>query len=342
MASQEGLQQLMLSVVVPAYNEKDVLEAFHQRLHGVLCELPLRSEVVYVNDGSTDDTVGVVERLRQQYDNIALLDLSRNFGKEIALTAGLDHAQGDAVVVIDADLQDPPELIPQLVAEWNRGYDVVFAQRIRRDGETAFKKLTAHLFYRFLARLSDRVEIPRDTGDFRLLSRRAVDALARLREQHRFMKGLFAWIGFRQKSVPYTRDPRFAGTTKWNYWKLWNLSIEGITSFSIAPLKLATYLGLIAATGSLAYALFVVYKTLAFGDPVAGFPTLATLIGFIGGVQLATLGLIGEYLGRVFNETKGRPLYFVQRFEPAAPQPTMINQQDLAAQRSLERSISPT
>ena len=235
-----------LSVVVPAYNEQEVLREFHRRLSTVLDREAITAEVIYVNDGSNDGTLSVIESLREHDPRVAIVDLSRNYGKEIALSAGLDHALGDAVVVIDADLQDPPELIPEFIREWRNGFDVVYAKRISRDGETAVKKLTAHLFYRLVRRLT-RVHIPEDTGDFRLLSRRAVDSLSRLREQHRFMKGLFAWVGFPQKAVEYNRDSRYAGVTKWNYWRLWNFAIEGITSFTIAPLKIATYLGIIVA-----------------------------------------------------------------------------------------------
>jgi len=250
---------------------------------------------------------------------VAVIDLSRNFGKEIALTAGLDHASGEAVVVIDADLQDPPELIPELVEKWREGYDVVYARRTTRDGESFLKKSTAKLFYRFIQGVS-RVQIPEDTGDFRLLSRRAVESLKQLRETHRFMKGLFAWIGYPQIAVNYRRDPRFAGQTKWNYWQLWNFALEGITSFTINPLKIATYLGLITSVGSFTYALFIIYKTFAFGDPVQGYPSLMVVILFLGGVQLMSLGVIGEYLGRMFNETKRRPLYFTNSFRPPKPQ----------------------
>jgi glycosyltransferase involved in cell wall biosynthesis len=247
---------------------------------------------------------------------VAVIDLSRNFGKEIALTAGLDHARGEAVIVIDADLQDPPELIPQLIEKWREGYDIVFARRISREGETFLKKLTAKLFYRFIQGVS-RVKIPEDTGDFRLLSRRAVEALKKLRETHRFMKGLFAWVGYPQIAVNYRRDPRFAGQTKWGYWQLWNFALEGITSFTIAPLRIATYVGLTTSVGAFTYALFVIYKTLVYGDPVQGYPSLMVIILFLGGVQLMSLGVIGEYLGRMFNETKNRPLYFINSFSPS-------------------------
>ncbi|HWQ95668.1 MAG TPA: glycosyltransferase family 2 protein, partial [Gammaproteobacteria bacterium] len=272
-------------------------------------------EIVFVNDGSTDNTPEVLYRLREQDPRVAVVELSRNFGKEIALTAGLDHAQGEAVVVIDADLQDPPELIPELIKQWREGYDVVYATRVARDGETYLKKATASAFYRLIQNVS-RVKIPADTGDFRLLSRRAVDALKQLREQHRFMKGLFSWIGYPQKSVPYRRDPRFAGETKWNYWRLWNLALEGITSFTIAPLKLASYIGVLTSLAAFIYAVRVIYKTLVYGDPVQGYPSLMVVVLFLGGIQLLTLGVIGEYLGRMFDETKGRPLYFTKAYLP--------------------------
>lgn len=306
----------LLSVVVPVYNEDAGLPEFHRRLSAVLSALPLESEIVFVNDGSQDRTVAVIESLRAVDPRIALVDLSRNFGKEIALTAGLDAAAGDAVVLIDADLQDPPELIPELLRHWREGYDVVYATRTSREGETRLKKVTAFLFYRLMQRAT-RIDIPADTGDFRLLSRRAARALSRLQEQHRFMKGLFAWIGFPQKSVAYRREPRYAGETKWNYWRLWNFALEGVTSFTIAPLKGATYLGLGTALLSFLYAGLIVLKTLLYGDPVRGYPSLMAALLFFSGVQLIGLGLIGEYLGRVFDETKRRPLYLVKRYEPA-------------------------
>jgi glycosyltransferase involved in cell wall biosynthesis len=307
-------QKLTLSVVVPAYNEEEVLPELHRRLSAVLDTLGVEWEILYINDGSTDGTLEVVNGFNDP--RVALIDLSRNFGKEIAMTAGLDHARGDAVVVIDADLQDPPELIPELVQKWQEGFDVVYARRSVREGETFVKKATAKLFYRSIQSIS-RVKIPPDTGDFRLLSRRAVESLKLLREQHRFMKGLFAWIGYPQVAVYYRRDPRFAGKTKWNYWRLWNFAIEGITSFSIAPLKLATYVGLLTAVGAFLAAGMVVYKTIFYGEPVRGYPSLMVVVLFLGGVQLMSLGMIGEYLGRMFNETKQRPLYLVNRFVPS-------------------------
>jgi glycosyltransferase involved in cell wall biosynthesis len=306
----------LISIVVPAFNEQEVLPEFRRRMMSVADTLDLRVEMIFVNDGSYDNTFAVMQELRAQDPRIAVIDLSRNFGKEIALTAGLDHAQGDAVIVIDADLQDPPELIPELLKHWREGYDVVYAKRTEREGESALKKLTAHLFYRVIQRFG-RVRMPEDTGDFRLLSRRAVESLTKLREHHRFMKGLFAWIGFPQIAVPYRREPRFSGKTKWNYWGLWNLALEGITSFTIAPLKVATYLGLFTAVGAIVYGLEIIIRTLIEGNPVPGYPSLMVVVLFLGGTQLIALGIIGEYLGRTFVETKQRPLYLLKNYLPA-------------------------
>jgi glycosyltransferase involved in cell wall biosynthesis len=308
------LDTMLLSIVVPAYNEQEVLPVFHKRLSAVLDSMAVDAEIIYVNDGSTDQTLQSMEHLREEDPRIAIIDLSRNFGKEAALTAGLDHANGDAVVVIDADLQDPPELIPELVTQWKDGYDVVYAKRMAREGEGVVKKTTAYIFYRLIQMVS-RVQIPEDTGDYRLLSRRAVDALKQMREQHRFMKGLFAWIGFAQKAVPYHRDPRYAGQTKWNYWKLWNFALEGFTSFTIAPLKVATYLGLVTALVAFVYAGIIIFEKLVYGNPVPGYPSIMVVILFLGGVQLISIGIIGEYLGRMFDEAKRRPLYFIKGYE---------------------------
>lgn len=300
-----------LTVVVPAHNEVAVLEAFHARLGRVLAELPLDGRVLYVDDGSTDATWRLIEELLARDPRVGAIKLSRNFGKEAALTAGLDHVDADAVVVIDADLQDPPELIPSLVEQWQAGFDVVYATRTARAGETGFKRLTAALFYRGMERLSD-TPIPRDTGDFRLLSRRALDALRQLRERQRFMKGLFAWIGYRQTAVHYLRESRQAGSTKWNYWRLLQLAMEGVTSFSTAPLRLATWVGLLSSLVAFLYGLWVFGKAALHGDPVQGYPSLMVAILFLGGVQLLALGVIGEYLGRNYAESKQRPLYFIE------------------------------
>lgn len=304
-----------LSIVVPAYNEAEVLSSFHARLTAVMAGLGDSYEVVYVNDGSRDATLSAMFALRDADPRVSIVNLSRNFGKEIALTAGLDHARASgAVIVIDADLQDPPEVIPELVATWREGVDVVYATRRSRKGEGWLKRATASVFYRVIGRASGRINIPADTGDFRLMSRRALDALLRLREQHRFMKGLFAWIGFPSRAVYYDRAPRAAGQTKWNYWRLWNLSIEGITSFTTAPLIAATYLGFVTAVLAIVLMLRVVMNTLINGDPVPGYPSLMAVVLFLGGVQLITLGIMGEYLGRIFNEVKRRPLYVVEQY----------------------------
>jgi glycosyltransferase involved in cell wall biosynthesis len=282
----------------------------------VLAALALPAEVIFINDGSTDGTLHVLQEIRAKDSRVAILDLSRNYGKEIAMTAGLDHARGDAVVIMDADLQHPPELIPEFVKYWREGYDVVYAERASREDESRLKKTLSNVFYSLVGRLSD-INIPKDAGDFRLLSRRAAEAVRGLREHHRFMKGLFAWIGYRQKAVPYRPEQRFSGVTKWSFWRLWNFAIEGVTSFSTGPLKIATYLGVLVAMFATLYGLFIIGNTLVFGNPVPGYPSLMVVILFLGGVQLIFIGIIGEYIGRIFNETKNRPLYFVNSHFPA-------------------------
>lgn len=305
-----------LTVVVPAFNEGDGLRALHARLSAVFDALPVAADMLFVDDGSRDDTWDVIADLAAADPRVAGLKLSRNFGKELAMTAGLDHVDADAVVVIDADLQDPPELIPVFVQRWQEGYDVVYGRRTRREGEGWFKKATAAGFYRLMGRLSS-TPIPRDTGDFRLMSRRALDALAKLRERHRFMKGLFTWVGFNQCAVDYERDARHAGRSKFNYWKLWNFAIEGITGFSTAPLRVATYFGLFVAMAAFGYGAWIIAKTLLWGEDVPGYPSLMTVMLFLGGVQLIALGVIGEYLGRLYEESKQRPLYLVDTFHAA-------------------------
>lgn len=310
-----------LSIVCPAYNEEETILEFHRRTRRAMAAAGQPFEVVFVNDGSSDDTLELMRDLRARHPNTTIVDLSRNFGKEIALTAGLDAAAGDAVVVIDADLQDPPELISTLIDGWREGYDVVYAQRRERHGESWLKKSSAALFYRLMAKVG-KVGLPQNVGDFRLLSRKAVDAVCALRERHRFMKGVFAWVGFPSRAVLYDRDARAAGETKWNYWKLWNLSIEAITSSTLAPLKVSTYVGFATAAAAFFFGAFFFVKKAFFGDPVQGYSSLVVIMLFLGGVQLGVLGVIGEYLGRVFNETKNRPLYFTNSVElsDAAPQ----------------------
>jgi len=296
-----------LTVVVPCYNEDEVVPLFHARAMAALAETGTDWTLLYVNDGSTDGTLAVLRGLPRA----TILNLSRNFGKEAAVTAGIDHAKGDAVILIDADLQDPPELIPELVRRWHQGFDMVYAQRRARAGDTWMKRRTAHYFYRLMQGVG-RVQLPQDTGDYRLMSRRVVDALSQLREQHRFMKGLFAWVGYPSCAVPYDRSVRAAGVSKWTYWRLWNFAIDGITGFTVMPLKIATYFGLLVAVAAVIYGLIIMMQTLLFGNPVPGYPSLIVVVLFLGGVQLMTLGVIGEYLGRVFNETKHRPLYLVE------------------------------
>jgi glycosyltransferase involved in cell wall biosynthesis len=319
----------LITILVPAYNEQQVLPLFHQRIIEVMDALDYAAEILYVNDGSSDQSLAIMRQLQANDARVSVLDLSRNFGKEIAMSAGLDFAKGDAVIIIDADLQDPPELIPSFLKQWQLGYDVVYGQRLHRDGESAFKKLTAFGFYRVIRAMS-HIEIPADTGDFRLLSRRAVDALKQLPERNRFMKGLYAWIGYRQTAVTYRRNSRQAGITKWNYWRLWNFALEGITSFSEIPLKVSSYLGLLIAVVSFAYGTVIITKTLIFGATVQGYPSLMTVILFLGGVQLMSLGVFGEYLGRMFMESKNRPLYLIEDYQ-AFKQPDNKQQKPAAS-----------
>lgn len=305
-----------LSVVVPVFNEEAVIALFHVRLIKVLAACPGAHEIIYVDDGSTDDSARVLETIRADCPLVGVARLSRNFGKEHAMTAGLELARGQAVIILDVDLQDPPELIPSMLAEWRVGADVVNMRRTGRDGETAFKKTTANYFYRIINRLSD-VAIPNNVGDFRLFSRRAVDALNRLPESNRFMKGLFAWIGFRQITIDYHREARAAGHSKWPYWRLWNFALEGITSFSTVPLRVATYVGFLSALGAFLYAIYFLIKTFIWGEPVRGFPTLIEIVLLLGGLQLMAIGIVGEYVGRIYLESKRRPIYLLDSFKPA-------------------------
>jgi glycosyltransferase involved in cell wall biosynthesis len=307
-----------LTVVVAARNEADALPKLHPRIDAALRQLrDIDAKVLYVDDGSTDATWEVMQRLARDDARVSLLKLSRNFGKELALTAGLDRVDEGAAVVLDADGQDPPELIPQFVAKWREGYDDVYGTRTARDGEGWLKRAAAAAFYRVIGRLS-KTPIPADTGDFRLLSPRALAALKQLRERHRFMKGLFGWVGFNRVAIPYRREARLGGRSNFDTWKLWNFALEGITSFSTAPLRAATYLGVATALLAFVYAVYIVVKALLWGDPVAGWPTMMAVILFLGGVQLVALGLIGEYLGRLYEEAKQRPLYLVDAWQPAA------------------------
>lgn len=322
--------QVVLSVVVPCYNEEPNLDYLFERLTSVLDPLNLKYEIVCVNDGSRDYTLKYLIDYHKKNPAIKVVNFSRNFGKEIALTAGIDYATGQAVIPIDADLQDPPELIGQLVDKWREGYDVVYATRRSRQGESWLKKMTANAFYRVIQKMTP-VTIPQDTGDFRLMDRKVVEALKQLPEMHRFMKGLFAWVGFKQIAIEYDRLPRYKGQTKWNYWKLWNFALEGITSFSSVPLKVWSYLGLILSILAFMYGTFLIIRTLILGIDVPGYASLMVVTLFIGGVQLVTLGIIGEYLSRVHDEVKRRPLYLVRESYgfKADYQPQILNAFDL-------------
>lgn len=305
-----------VEIIVPVFNEQEVLPLFEQRITAVMEGCDVVWQVLFVDDGSSDDSVSVMREIRRRDGRFGCLQLSRNFGKEYALTAGLDYAAADAVVVIDVDLQDPPELIPQMIEAWRDGYDVVYATRKQRHGETLTKKMTANWFYRIINMMS-KIEIPKDTGDYRLMSKKAHRAVNTLRERNRFMKGLFAWVGFKQKQLLFEREARQAGETKWNYNKLWRFALDGITSFSYLPLRFATWIGMGVAIFAFFYGLVIIAKTLILGNDVPGYPSLMTVILFLGGIQLTALGIIGEYLGRMFNESKQRPLYLIDEYLPA-------------------------
>lgn len=301
----------MVSIVAPAYNEETNIDMFYTEIVNVLTKITDNWEIICINDGSSDNTLGKLIDLHHKDNRVKVINLSRNFGKEAALTAGLDEAKGDAIVPIDIDLQDPPELIIDMVKKWNLGYDVVYATRVKREGETFFKKLTAEYFYKIISKIS-KVEIPKNTGDFRLLDKKVLKHLKDLKETRRFMKGLFSWVGFRQISIEYVRKPRYSGETKYNYLKLWNFAIEGITSFSIAPLQLSMYIGFFSAFFAFFYAIFIAVRTIMFGIDVPGYSSLMVTVLFFGGVQLISIGIIGEYIGRIYDEVKNRPIYIVQ------------------------------
>jgi len=305
-------KKVSLSVLVPCFNEEKNLDAFLLRTEKTLSKITNDYEIIFVDDGSTDQTLQTLTVLSENNLRIKIVALARNFGKETALTAGLDFVTKDLVVPIDADLQDPPELIPEMVSLWREGNQVVYAKRKNRKGESFLKKFTSELFYKILNSLSE-IEIPTNTGDFRLIDRTVLEDLKKINERNRFMKGIFAWVGHRQTYLEYNRDERYAGSTKFNYPKLWKLAIEGITSFSTFPLTLCTYLGLLVSCMTFAYGLFVFVKTMICGVEKPGYASLIIIILFLGGVQLLSLGIIGEYLGKIYLETKQRPLYTVSR-----------------------------
>ncbi len=304
----------LVTILIPAYNEEEVLNMLYERLYSIMESVPnYNFELLFVNDGSKDNTLNIIKDLRKNDKRVCYLNLSRNYGKEIAMIAGLDYSKGDAVIIIDADLQDPPELIPQMISLWEQGYDDVYAKRKSRKGETWLKKFTSKMYYKTLQSVT-KIEIQKDTGDFRLLDRRCVEALKQFRESQRYTKGLFSWIGYNKKEILYDRDPRAAGKTKWNYRKLINLSIDGITSFTTAPLRWATTTGIFISIIGFIYMMFIIIKTLAYGVDVPGYSSTMVVILFIGGIQLVFLGIIGEYLGRAFYESKHRPIYFIDTY----------------------------
>lgn len=301
-----------ISFVIPVYNEGDGLREFFRQFQAFLREQQFENyEFIFVNDGSSDNSLEVMKSFLEQCDCVKIVNLARNYGKEIALTAGLDLAAGDAVVPIDADLQHPFHVISEFVLKWRAGYDVVYAVQIQRK-QGLIRKLLSNTFHRMMSRVGGELTIPRGAGDFRLMTRRAVNKLNQLREKHRVMKGLYCLVGLKQTSVEFKANPRLEGKTKWSFFKLFELSIDALTSFSTAPLRVATLLGGFSGFASLAFAFLTIIKTIIYGDPVAGYPTLITVILFLGSAQLLCLGIMGEYLGRIFNETKNRPLYFVE------------------------------
>lgn len=300
-----------VSVVIPVYNEESNLDYLFERLTTALNKLNIKYEIICINDGSKDDTLKFL--IQHHYSNpaIKIINLSRNFGKEAALSAGIDFAGGAAIIPIDADLQDPPELIGEMIDKWREGYDVVYATRRSRNGDSWIKRFTANLFYKIIGRIG-HVQIPPNTGDFRLLDRLAIEAVKQMPERTRFMKGIFSWVGFKQTSIFYDRPTRHKGITKWNYWRLWNFAIDGITSFSLLPLKVWSYVGVIFSLTAFFYGAVLIIRTLLFGIDVPGYASLMVAILFLGGVQLLTLGIIGEYIGRIFEEVKNRPVYLVR------------------------------
>ena len=303
----------LLTIMVPVFNEQECVENLYNKLRDVVDILSCRCEFLFINDGSTDDTLFLLKELQERDSRISVLDLSRNYGKEIAMTAGIDYLNGDALVIIDADLQDNPSMLPHMLAEIENGYDDVYAQRVSRKGETWFKRSSASWYYKILAAMST-VPIQKDTGDFRMLSSKAILALKSLGENERNMKGLFSFIGFKKKAILYEREERFAGTTKWNYFKLINLAVRGITAFSTKPLRMIFVSGVIISIISFIFLAKIVFKSLFYGDPVAGYPSIMSTVLFLGGIQLLSIGVLGEYLGIIFSETKKRPIYFVNEY----------------------------
>ena len=305
-----------ITIIVPCYNEEEVIDLFYPAVREHVTRIAdCEFDYVFVNDGSRDGTLDKLRALAAAHAEISYLSLSRNFGKESAMMAGIDYAEGDAVIIMDADLQHPPSSIATMIKYWREGFDDVCAKRVDRAGETWLKRTCANIFYAVMKKFSTSYEMQRDVGDFRLLDRRCIEALKLLRENQRFTKGLFTWLGFRKKEIPFEVQPRAAGTTTWNYLALFNLAMKGMTSFTTAPLRLMTFLGLTVSFGAMAYMIFVLTMALLYGDPVAGYPTLMTVVLFLGGMQLLALGIIGEYLGQIFHETKRRPIYLIDEID---------------------------
>ena len=303
-----------ISIIIPAYNEQESLPILYERLTKLMETLNNYDfEVLFVNDGSKDQTIEIIKELREKDKRICYVDFARNFGKEIAMIAGLDYATGDCVIFMDADLQDPPELVPELVKYWEEGYDDVYAKRKSRKGETWLKKFTSKMYYKVLQHVT-RVEIQEDTGDFRLLDRRCVNALKKLRESQRNTKSMFSWIGYKKKEVLYDRDPRVAGSTKWNYGKLMDLAIDGITSLTTSPLRISTFIAIPTFIVLFGYFVYVIAKCFVVDQPIQAYQSIILLILFFSGIQILLFGIVGEYLGRIFNETKNRPLYLVNEY----------------------------
>lgn len=303
-----------ISIIIPAYNEEESLPMLYERLDILMKSMNnYEFEILFVNDGSKDKTIEIIKELRQKDNRICYVDFARNFGKEIAMIAGLDYATGDCVVFMDADLQDPPELVPELVKYWEEGYDDVYAKRRSRKGETWLKKFTSKMYYKLLQHVT-RVEIQEDTGDFRLLDRRCVNALKKLRESQRNTKSMFSWIGYKKKEVLYDRDPRIAGATKWNYAKLMDLAIDGITSLTTSPLRISTFIAIPTFAVLFGYFVYVIAKSFIVHEAIQAYQAIILLILFFSGIQILLFGIVGEYLGRIFNETKNRPLYLVNEY----------------------------
>ena len=304
-------QQIAISIVCPFFNEENMVDLFMKEITAVVNELNKPFEVVCVNDGSTDNTLAKLLQAKKDYPNMKIINFSRNFGKEAALTAGLDYAKGEMIIPIDADLQDPPELIKDFISYREKGYDVVVAKRVDRSNDSIAKKITAQLFYKFHNKIS-QTKIPDNVGDYRLITRKVLKATQQLPENQRFMKGIFAWVGFRTATVEYKRDNRKAGKTSFNGWKLWNFALDGITSFSNIPLRIWLYIGTFISFLTFLYASFIIVRTLILGIDVPGYASLLTVILFLGGIQLVGIGVLGEYVGRIYMESKRRPLYIVE------------------------------